>query len=433
MTLKARKAVKRGRHEVIKRDQLLDRYKALKQFFENEWGRIGLDLKRVRQADDVRNILKSVPGIEWCRPFRDQPAKCLIADGSTEVEPDELRQTRKEHHGAEATLSKLWAESHSTHQELENSRTAFKTFFPDLQLMSCTFPLFLVAHFLARELHLEKLAIKAAQIDKAVPLAQKRAEQLREQLLFQEAWYARNQTFKFARNKRYEQTAINFARATAGEWFAEQSDGNCRLMGSFAVRLSETASIWRRAVAPIAELVARAFWSTIRRPDAPIATRLTQNNKRAAKGSPAQSPFARVPSQANICAECGKPIERGSKHCANCSLKHSTALLIAGAKRGRIISHSPQAQAGRKETKRLNDLARSQWSPSTLPSWLTEETYTSQIQPRLVSVTLSQIASAIGVSIPYASDIRKGRRRPHPRHWLKLARLVEASESSERF
>jgi hypothetical protein len=39
-------------------------------------------------------------------------------------------------------------------------------------------------------------------------------------------------------------------------------------------------------VAPIAEWIARAFWSTIRNPDAPIATRLTQNNKRTAKGSP---------------------------------------------------------------------------------------------------------------------------------------------------
>jgi len=45
----------------------------------------------------------------------------------------------------------------------------------------------------------------------------------------------------------------------------------------------------------------------------------------------------------------------------------------------------------------------------------------------LVSATLSEIASAIGVSIPYASDIRKGRRRPHPRHWQALAELTKHS------
>ena len=37
------------------------------------------------------------------------------------------------------------------------------------------------------------------------------------------------------------------------DWFCEQGDGNCRLTQSLAVRLSETAPIWRRAVAPIAE------------------------------------------------------------------------------------------------------------------------------------------------------------------------------------
>ena len=40
---------------------------------------------------------------------------------------------------------------------------------------------------------------------------------------------------------------------------------------------------------------------------------------------------------------------------------------------------------------------------------------------------LSQIASAIGVSIPYASDIRRGGRRPHARHWQTLATLVNVS------
>src|ERR1035438_1413786 len=49
------------------------------------------------------------------------------------------------------------------------------------------------------------------------------------------------------------------------EWFFEQRDGNCRLTGSFAVRLSETAPIWGRAIAPIAEWVAQQLWSTTRK------------------------------------------------------------------------------------------------------------------------------------------------------------------------
>jgi hypothetical protein len=45
------------------------------------------------------------------------------------------------------------------------------------------------------------------------------------------------------------------------EWFFEERNGNCRLMGPFATRLSETAPTWGRAVAPVAEWVAQAFWS----------------------------------------------------------------------------------------------------------------------------------------------------------------------------
>src|SRR2546427_2883164 len=37
------------------------------------------------------------------------------------------------------------------------------------------------------------------------------------------------------------------------QWFFEKRDGNCRLMGPFAVQLAETAPAWGRAVAPVAE------------------------------------------------------------------------------------------------------------------------------------------------------------------------------------
>ena len=48
-------------------------------------------------------------------------------------------------------------------------------------------------------------------------------------------------------------------------------------------------------------------------------------------------------------------------------------------------------------------------------------------EPRLTGVTVPLIASALGISQPYAAEIRAGRRRPHPRHWQTLARIVGAS------
>jgi len=49
------------------------------------------------------------------------------------------------------------------------------------------------------------------------------------------------------------------------------------------------------------------------------------------------------------------------------------------------------------------------------------------IQPRLEAVTIPAISAAIGVSEPYAADIRAGERVPHPRHWQTLAQLVGAA------
>jgi hypothetical protein len=53
-----------------------------------------------------------------------------------------------------------------------------------------------------------------------------------------------------------------------------------------------------------------------------------------------------------------------------------------------------------------------------------EESDQEGIQTRLTGITAPAISSALGISGPYATDIRAGRRIPHPRHWEKLARLV---------
>jgi hypothetical protein len=47
-----------------------------------------------------------------------------------------------------------------------------------------------------------------------------------------------------------------------------------------------------------------------------------------------------------------------------------------------------------------------------LPEWLNEETYRAKIQPALTGITIPAIATALGASEPYATDIRAGRRRP---------------------
>ncbi len=76
------------------------------------------------------------------------------------------------------------------------------------------------------------------------------------------------------------------------EWFFEQRDGNCRLMASLAVKLSESAEIWRRAVAPFAEGIARSLWSTktTGKTFVTLSTPLTHSRKREARGTVVQVP-----------------------------------------------------------------------------------------------------------------------------------------------
>jgi hypothetical protein len=50
--------------------------------------------------------------------------------------------------------------------------------------------------------------------------------------------------------------------------------------------------------------------------------------------------------------------------------------------------------------------------------------YVEQIQPLVRSLPASAIARALHVSKAYAAQIRAGKRRPHPRHWLSLAQLA---------
>jgi CRISPR-associated endonuclease Cas1 len=209
------------------------------------------------------------------------------------------------------------------------------------------------------------------------------------------------------------------------EWFFEQRDGNCRLMGSFALRLSESLSTWSRVVAPIAEWISRMVWSTARRPATKMLppTHLTQSHRRQAKGK-LNPPLADPPRPTRLCRTCGANVTAGHRYCPPCAVAVSTDELVKGAQKGRLASHSPEAQASRVEKGHRNTVARWAWKPSNQPVWLNDQTYREKIHPGLAGVAVRVIASTLGISLPYASNIRSGKLRPHPRHWQTLACLV---------
>ena len=208
------------------------------------------------------------------------------------------------------------------------------------------------------------------------------------------------------------------------EWFFERRDGNCRLMGSFAALLGETGPAWGRAIAPVAEWAARMLWT--RRPagDDSLATRLTQSRRREARGMSLSASTQTIPSTQRVCRICGKSIPAGRSYCSACSVTLAAERMPGVAQSGRIAAHTAEAEASRSATQRRNALARWEWQRSSGKCEIDHCMYDTQIQPQLKRLTNAAIASAIGVSLYYAAEIRRGRRRPHQRHWEALANLV---------
>jgi CRISPR-associated endonuclease Cas1 len=212
------------------------------------------------------------------------------------------------------------------------------------------------------------------------------------------------------------------------EWFFEQRNGNARLMAPLAERLSETASMWARAVAPVAEWVAQALWSQGRKPSSEqtLPTRLTQRRRSEGRGKEFIVKATLAPRPPKVCSGCGATTREGGL-CQTCGRKVSKEKLIELAKRGRIVAQSQPSQAKRSVSQTKHEAAKRAWRSLSKPAWPDEKTYMSEIQPRLASVTIADIAAMLGVSESYAADIRSGRRRPHPRHWQALAELVGVS------
>ena len=214
------------------------------------------------------------------------------------------------------------------------------------------------------------------------------------------------------------------------DWFFEDRNGHCRLMGEFAATLSETAQTYRRAVAPIVEWLAWTLWEQSPRMAGhrPPSNRLTQSTKRAAqRGVPILS-APRVPARQNFCRMCGAPIKHyNGIYCRICNVEASKNHFVSMGATARKLSHSEGAQAKRTETLRRNALAQHGWVAAEHPKWLDQATYVNRILPRLSGLTASAIASAIQVSVGYADSIRKGKVHPHSRHWQTLATLVGIS------
>ena len=145
------------------------------------------------------------------------------------------------------------------------------------------------------------------------------------------------------------------------DWFFEDRNGHCRLMGEFAATLSETAQAHRRAVAPIVEWLARTLWEQSPRMAGhrPPSSRFTQSTKRAAQGGVPVLSAPRVSPRQNFCRTCGALIKHYKGiYCRICNTEASKNHFASIGETARKLSHSEAAQAKRTETLRRNALAQ---------------------------------------------------------------------------
>jgi CRISPR-associated endonuclease Cas1 len=130
--------------------------------------------------------------------------------------------------------------------------------------------------------------------------------------------------------------------------FFETATGNCRLMSGICAKLSQTAPVWGKLVAPWAEFVAHTFWAGTSKSKSGrlLSTPLTQQHRRAAKGRPS-FPEVKVPNPERLCRGCGKTVQGKSIHCAECDVDTATKRLVEAARAGRVAGHTPEAIAKR--------------------------------------------------------------------------------------
>ena len=176
-------------------------------------------------------MLSLVQGIEWMVPFKHH-AICLIYAEAIEVLPEELHATRRKHRASEKFEHSCWAAYHDTSPKAQQAATAFQQAISQFDGVLDSFYFFFVLSCVADTLKVKELATEMPRLWDAVLKAQQQKNTLKAMLNAQEAWFARNEVVKFARNRRYSKSLLNFARAMAGlpEWGWFHSRRTCEAM-----------------------------------------------------------------------------------------------------------------------------------------------------------------------------------------------------------
>ena len=222
---------KLGRPEELKIENLPRRFRDMKLFLENYWGRVGLGLRKARKPEDVASVLRLVQGIESMSSFRGHAA-CLIEPNAIETTANEVRATRRKVKVAESLEQQRWTAYHEATPKAQQATTAFRQVISEFGGVLNFFEFFFVVSLIGYFLRVEELNLQVPKLWDAVLTAQKEKKALIDRLNAQEAWFARNEIVEFAKNRRHCKSLLNFARAMAGlpEWGWFHSRRTCETL-----------------------------------------------------------------------------------------------------------------------------------------------------------------------------------------------------------
>jgi hypothetical protein len=133
-----------------------------------------------------------------------------------------------------------------------------------------------------------------------------------------------------------------------------------------------------------------------------------------------------TPRRTKVCEVCGAEGVK-NRYCKSCAVEVSRENMAQVALIGHERPKAKRVKARISKAISEHAVANTWWDSKSLPHWLTKGCYVQRIQPLLRGKKVREIAEAIKVSAPYAAFIRSGRLRPHSRHWLTLAKLVETT------
>jgi CRISPR-associated endonuclease Cas1 len=228
-------------------------------------------------------------------------------------------------------------------------------------------------------------------------------------------------------------------RTFARREFVEQSTGQVILSPPLARSLaSSSLLLWERAIAPVAEEVARLTAAGAASPIR-VRTRLTQADRKRGRARP-NGRLEQIPS--SPCRICGVTLANPDRaYCDSClpTMDRDRTKKLAAAGRETLAAmrasaddpaRTPEALAKLAATSRSRMLAIRSWEREH-GKVIDSQRYEAVILPSIRTLTVPALMAATSLSQHYCWQVRTGRKRLHPMHWDAVRAMADRGQRSD--